>query len=406
MKRIERARLYPTPTQERRLRFMLDVTRQLYNALLQERRDAFRLRRIAITTQMQYAEITGLRKDDARVAAVYRECEDAVLRRLDLAFAAFFRRCKSGEAPGYPRFRPASRWRQLQFPHGNRALRFDRRQQRLRIPGAGSVRIRKGRAVPAFGRAWLVEKNGRWYACFECERAIAALAATGKIVGVDRGIAVLAALDDGTRIANPAVGERRKTAMARLQRDLDAASLKDGRNRCVNRGDPKRIAAARRLARAKEREANARRDYAHKIARGIVNAADVIALEKLHLRGMTRSAKGSLKKPGVNVRAKAGLNRRMLDSGFGLLRQMIVAKAEEAARTVVEVDARYSSRTCSRCGRVDSKNRRGRRFLCVGCGHCAHADVEAAREIRRRAQWALTREPDTGADPVTPQEAA
>ena len=89
---------------------MLDVTRQLYNAMLQERRDAFRSRGITVTTKRQYAEITDLRKEDARVAAVYRECVDAILHRLDLAMNAFFRRIAHGETPGYPRFKSASRW--------------------------------------------------------------------------------------------------------------------------------------------------------------------------------------------------------------------------------------------------------------------------------------------------------
>jgi putative transposase len=160
----------------------------------------------------------------------------------------------------------------------------------------------------------------------------------------------------------------------------------------VNRRDPKRLAAVRRLARAREREANARRDYAHKVACAVVDGAAVIALEALRIRQMTRSAKGSAEKPGRNVAAKAGLNRVVLDAGFGLLGQLIVAKAESAGRLVVRVDARYSSQTCSHCGSVDKKNRRGRLFRCVVCGHTAHADVEAAREIRRRAESQLMSE--------------
>jgi putative transposase len=409
MKRIERIRLYPTSRQAMALRFMLDVTCQLYNAALQERRDAYRLRGISIGMKAQYAELTGLRGVDAldsRLSAVYRECEDAVLRRLDLAFAAFFRRCKRGEAPGFPRFKPAARWHQLTFPHGDRALKFDAEQQRVTVPGLGRVKLRKGRAVPAFGRAWLVERTGRWYCCFECEVApVQGPVDLRQVVGVDRGVAVLAALDDGTRIGNAAVSEKRKAATARLQRDLTAASeyIGSGRGRrCVNRRDPKRVAAVKRLARAREREANVRRDHEHKVARQIVDGASVVALEALNLRGMTRSAKGTVTEPGRNVAAKAGLNRVMLDAGFGLLEQMISSKAERAGKLVVRVDARYSSQTCSRCDHVNSKNRRGRRFCCLRCGHRAHADVEAAREIRRRAELRpmseLTPAEDAGRD--------
>ena len=111
-----------------------------------------------------------------------------------------------------------------------------------------------------------------------------------------------------------------------MQRELDAATVHDGKRRVINGREYRRIKARKRLARAKEREANARRDYAHKVARRLVDGADVIALEKLSLRAMTRSARGSVECPGRNVRAKAGLNRVVLDSGFGLLRQLIVAK--------------------------------------------------------------------------------
>jgi transposase len=103
--------------------------------------------------------------------------------------------------------------------------------------------------------------------------------------------------------------------------------------------------------------------YNDKVARTIVTAADVIGLEALGIRRMTRSAKGTVQVPGRHVRAKAGLNRRMLDAG-------------------------------------------GRRFCCVRCGHRAHADVEAAREIRRRVELRLLREPNAGGEPVRAHDAA
>ena len=406
MKRIERLRLYPTRHQTARLQFLLDVTRELYNALLQQRRDAYRLRGIGLRSKAQYAEMTALRAEDARVRAVYRESEDAVLHRLELAFAAFFRRVAAGQTPGFPRFKPAARWAQLTFPHGDRALRFTANQGRVYVPGVGSVKLRKGRSVPAFGRAWLVLRTGRWYACFECERAVKPLPKTGITLGIDRGVHVLAACSDGRLIRKLGVGERRRSATARLQRALESVTQRDAAGRVRNRQNPWRIQAVRRLARAKEREANARRDFAHKLARRIVTAADVIGLERLNLRAMTRSAAGTLAAPGRHVRAKAGLNRVVLDAGFGLLDRLIAEKAEEAARMVVRVEARFSSQTCSRCGHVSARSRRRRRFGCVRCGLRAHADVNAALEIRRRAQLALLRIPDAGAEPVRQQDVA
>ena len=384
-------RLYPTTRQEERLRFMLDVTRQLYNALLDERRYAWTARRIVVTTQQQYKEITELRAEDQRIRAVYRECQDAVLHRLDLAFAAFFRRIRSGETPGYPRFKPASRWKQLEFPHGNRALKLlGENQDRLTVPGVGTMRVRKGRPVPAFGRAFVVVKNGRWYATFECSREPQPLPKTGKIIGVDRGVYVLAATSEGELIRNGRFQQRRARITTRLQRELEALTKRDERKRCVNRDDPKRIAAVRRLARAREREANCRLDALHKKALKLIRSADVIGLEKLDLRAMTRSARGTVEAPGRNVAAKRGLNRVMLDAGFGILARLIGEKAACAVREVIGVEPRYSSQTCGRCRHVSAKSRRRRRFACVSCGFTTHVDVNAALEIRRRAQAART----------------
>jgi putative transposase len=400
VKRIERIRLYPTARQQEALRFMLDVTRQLYNAALQERKDAYRMRGVSISAKQQYAELTALRKPifrlDTRLAAVYRECEDAVLHRLDLAMQAFFRRCKRGETPGFPRFKPAARWKQLTFPHGDRALRFA--GGRVVVPGLGPVRLRKGRAVPPYGRAWIVEKNGRWYACFECERGEQPLPATGKIVGIDRGVHVLAATSEGELVRNGRLADKHRRVVTGHARTLDKATVKDKAGRPTNWNDPKRIAAVQRLARAKEREANARLDALHKVAHRIVSSADVIGLEELNLRGMTRSAKGTIEKPGRNVAAKSGLNRALLDVGFGILRRLIGEKAERAVRRMVDVEARYSSQECSRCGMIAAKSRRRRRFACIACGFTLHADVNAALVIRGRAQLALTSEPDPAED--------
>jgi len=388
---FHKVRLYPTCAQERALIEVLRVTRELYNAMLQQRHDAWTMRRMAIPSKRQYAEITELRGCDPRFAAVYRECEDAALRRLDLAFAAFFRRLKAGEDPGYPRFKPARRWNQIEFPHGDRALRFDAPQRRMYVPGAGFVRLRKGRPVPEFGRAFIVMKNGRWYAIFEAHRKAEPLERTGRNVGVDRGIRILAALSDGTKIPNLRPGSARAAVVEWHARRLDALTEKDAAGRVLNRHDWQRTAAARRLARAREREANARRDWLHKQSRTLVDRYDLIALDDLQLRSMTRSAKGTVEKPGSNVRAKAGLNRAMLDAGFGILGTLIREKAAHAARTVVSVDPRFTSQTCAACGYVARESRKEEQFACVRCGHEADADVNAASVILQRAESPPTR---------------
>jgi putative transposase len=190
------------------------------------------------------------------------------------------------------------------------------------------------------------------------------------------------------------------------QRALEAVTERDKAGRCLNRRDHKRVVAALRLARAKEREANLRLDTLHKEALGIVRSADVVGLEELNLRAMTRSARGTVEEPGRNVAAKRGLNRRMLDAGFGKLAALIREKAAWAVREVISVSASYSSQTCGRCRHVSSKSRSRRRFVCVRCGFSTHADVNAALEIRRRAQLARRSELSRARTPLRPHDAA
>jgi putative transposase len=385
---MHRVRLYPTPTQAAKLVHALHLTRNLYNAALEQRRYEYRAHGRSVTHKMQYAEVTELRASSPGDAAIYRECQDMALRQLDVAMAAFFRRIKRGEEPGYPRYKSASHWNQLGYCHGNLALKLDFSQAKVRIPRVGSVRLRKGREIPLnFGRAFIVRKNDKWYAVFECKREIMPMAPTGSMVGIDAGITVLLATSDGELVANPRHLEARRASVERAARRLDEVTVKDARGRAMNRRDPKRVAAVLRLGRAKEAEANARRDELHKLSSRLVREYDGIAMEALDLRSMTRSAKGTADEPGGNVAAKSGLNRAMLDTGFGTLRQLIVEKAEWAARAIAVVDPRYTSQTCFACKAVSAKSRDGTCFVCVRCGHTDHADVNAARNILAKAEW-------------------
>jgi putative transposase len=174
------------------------------------------------------------------------------------------------------------------------------------------------------------------------------------------------------------------------------------------------------LARAHERLRWARRDFLHKLSRSLIDSYDFIAIEALNVRNMLRSAKGTIQQPGHNIRAKARLNFAIADAGWSLFASMLHAKAEEAGRTVIEVDPRYTSQTCSRCGRVDAASRIARSaFLCTGCGLYVDADVNAAQVILKRAELAAcgegrrvagpqrsTKRTNAGADPVHAASAA
>ncbi len=144
------------------------------------------------------------------------------------------------------------------------------------------------------------------------------------------------------------------------------------------RGSRRRERTRMRVARTKRRIAQARRNWQHHVSCSL--AGGTVVLEALQTKGMTASARGTPESPGSNVRQKAGLNREILATGWAGLRQMLAYKAAR----VVEVDPAFTSQTCPACGTVDAASRNARKFQCVACGHADHADVNAARNIRRR----------------------
>jgi putative transposase len=203
------------------------------------------------------------------------------------------------------------------------------------------------------------------------------LGKTGRTVGLDRGVIAVVATSDGELVALPESMDRHRAKVRAAQKRL---------SRRV-RGSRRRRKAGLLLARAHEAVASARRDFLHKLSRRIVDRYDGIAIEKLNVGAMTRSAAGTLEEPGTNVRAKAGLNREILNAGWSMLRQMLVEKAESAVRTIVEIDPKNTSRECASCGLIDADSRRSQsEFLCVGCGHAENADINAARVILKRAE--------------------
>jgi putative transposase len=379
LKRMARVKLYPSPSQAAALEKALDICRQLYNTALEQRRDAWRTRRLSVTHRQQYAQLTELRQSDLRIASIYRELLDATLRKLYLAFAAFFRRMRKGEKPGFPRFRSRARYNCLEFPHGNRALMLSPTQSKVRVPGVGFVRLRKGRDIKP-------------------------RSSTGRRVGIDRGIATFAATSDGDRLKHPRLANRNQAQVARLARIVARRG----------RGGANRRKAVRVLARAHDRLRWARRDFLHKLSRSIINSCDFIAIEALQVRNMMRSAKGTTQQPGINIRAKARLNFAIADAGWTLFASMLHAKAEEAGRTVFEVDPRHTSQTCSSCGWVDAASRISQAaFICISCGLQLDADVNAAKVILKGAELAAcgegrrvagpqrsTKCTSAGADPV------
>jgi len=193
--------------------------------------------------------------------------------------------------------------------------------------------------------------------------------AMAAFLDIDRGVAVSAALSTGQLLRCPALTARERARLRRLQRKLARAA----------RGSNRRSRARHAIARLKARETDRRKDWAEKTSTGIARRFDVIRVENLKITTMTRSAKGTRENPGRGVRAKAGLNRGILASGWGLLVRRLQDKAPDR---VQKIKPHYTSQRCSACGEVDRGSRESQAvFRCTACGFACHADVNAAVNI-------------------------
>jgi putative transposase len=248
--------------------------------------------------------------------------------------------------------------------------RLSRSTGAVRVPKAGWVRFRWSRAVSE-ARSYRVtlDRVGRWHVAFATIPEPVPAPGTRAVVGVDRGVAVSAALSTGELLTAPRLSAGRQRRLLRLQRRLSRARHGSGRRARVKRA----------VARLKAREADARKDWAEKISTDLARRFEVIRVEDLRIKNMTGSARGTADAPGRNVRQKAGLNREILASGWGLL----VRRLEDKAPGRVEkVSPAFTSQRCSVCGCVDPKSRESQAsFRCKACGFTCNADVNAARNI-------------------------
>jgi transposase len=249
--------------------------------------------------------------------------------------------------------------------------RLSRHAGEVRIPKAGWVRFRWSRPVSADAKSCRItqDRARRWHVAFAVIPDPVPGPGTGQVVGIDRGIAVSAALSTGELLHAPGLSNGERTRLVKLQRRL-ARAMGGSRRR-------HRIKLA--VARLRVREADRRKDWAEKASTDLARRFDVIRVEDLDIIGMTRSAKGTAQRPGRNVRAKAGLNRGILRSGWGL---MVRRLEDKAPGRVERIHPAFTSQRCSACGHIAAGSRESQAlYRCVACGFACNADVNAAINI-------------------------
>jgi transposase len=364
---MSRYRLTPTPEQETILREHCAHARYVWN-LAAEQQSWWRPGRSSAPGYCaQAAQLTAARAENGWLAEGSQMVQQQALRDFAQAMANYF-----AGTHRKPTWRKAGRdegFRIVAVRPGH-IRRLSRKTGQVWIPKAGWVRFRWSRAVP-LAKSYRVTRDraGRWHVAFAAIPQPIPGPGTGEIVGIDRGVVVPAALSTGKLLVCPRLRPAEQPRLRRLQRKLARA----------RQGSTRRHRAKTAIARLKARETDRRKDWAEQTSTDLARRFDLIRIEDLRVRDMTRSARGTAERPGTGVRQKAGLNRGILASGWGLLARRL---QDKAPGRVEKIPPAYTSQRCSECGHVAADSRESQAlFRCTACGYTEHADVNAARNI-------------------------
>jgi putative transposase len=338
----------------------------------------------------QCSQLTSARAEYEWLAAGSQTVQQQALRDFAQAMRNFF--CGTHRRPTWRKAGVHEGFRQVGIK-AHHVERLNRRLGRVWVPKIGWVRFRLSRPVPNDVKSYRVtrDRSGRWHIAFTHIPNPIVGPGEGSVVGVDRGVVVSAALSTGELLHAPGLSPGEARRVKAMQQRLARAK----------RGSNRRARTKRAIAKLRARETDRRKDWAEKATTDIARRFDTIRIEALDVRGMTRSAQGTLEQPGQQVAQKRGLNRSISRSGWGLLAARLQHKA---FGRVEQIPAAYTSQRCSSCGHVALENRKSQAvFECEACntGPC-NADVNAARNIA--AGRAVTARGDLGASRFTNRE--
>jgi putative transposase len=353
MRKTFKYRLYPNAAQQELLRVQLSEACRLYNAALQERRDAYKSHGKSLNYYDQANQLKEIRASGNLGLANYHCCQD-VLKRVHKAFDAFFRRNKRKQRAGYPRFKSHRRYNSIVFPShgdGNKLL-----EKHLRVQGVGDIKIKLHRPVSGKIKTVSVKREGNhWYACFSCEVSAQPLPENTKQIGIDVGLESFATLSTGEIVDNPGHFAKAEKRLRRTQRRVSRRKKYS-----------KRWRKAVQFVQNVHRDiTNQRRDFQHKLSREIVAANQFIAVEDLNVIGL----------------AGGMLAKSVADVGWSSFLNMLAYKAESAGRQLVRVDPRGTSQRCP-CGKPAPKKLADRQHVCT-CGLRTTRDHASSLEILR-----------------------
>ena len=335
----------------------LETCRWLYNETLAYRRDTWDEKHENVSLFDTNKLLPIWKQDHPELKHVYSQVLQNCQVRVDLAFKAFFRRVKSGDTPGYPRFKGKGRYDSFTYPQ----MGFKIKDGKLHLSKIGDVKIKLHRQIEGKIKTLTIKLSatGKWFASFAVDIGdTLSKRNDSKAVGIDVGISSFATLSNGDKIDNMRILKTEELNLARAQRRLSRA-LKGSAER------KKRLKVVQRIH---ERIANKRKDFIHKVSRYLVDTYRYIVFEDLTITNMLKN----------HCLAKA-----ISDVSWGMLINITRSKAEEAGSEVILVDPRNTSQMCSHCGAIVKKDLSARTHECPHCGLVMDRDENAAINILR-----------------------
>lgn len=342
-----------TKKQAKVLQQTLDECRWLYNKFLEQRILAHEELNLTLTKYQQLMMLPELKIERPSLDIVHSQVLQETAARLDKAFQNFFRRCKKGEKPGFPRFRGYDRYNSFCFPQSG----FSLCDKELKIAKIGKIRIKKHRQIEGtIKTCTLSREEDKWFACFSCEINTQPLIPNECSVGIDMGLENFAVCTTGEVIANPRFFKKEEKALAKAQRKLSR----------FEKGTQERKKQRKTVVKIHKRIRNKRSNFCHQTTRRLVNEFQYICVEDLNIKKMMQDSH---------------LAKSIADASWNQFCQFLSYKAEEAGRKLGVVNPAYTSQICHRCGCCAKKMLSERLHQCIECGYQTSRDFNAAQNI-------------------------
>lgn len=356
-------RINPTKKQIEMFNHTLEVCRILYNSCILDRKNKYEQTGKSLSRIDQQKTLVADKKRVQLLDDIHSQVLQSVLFRVERAYQNFFRRVKSGEKPGYPRFKNVGRYDSITYPQ---TAAFQITEQGLRLSKIGTIKIKLHRTINGVVKTCTIKREvDKWYACFSVEYEPVKKTVSGKFIGIDLGIKSFAVLSNGEVINNPKYFRNSEKGLVRKQRRLSKAK----------KGSSNRKKCRRTVSRLHRKIRNQRSDFHHKVSRKIVNTYGFIAVEDLNIKGMVKNH---------------CLAKSISDAGWGQFLGFLEYKAEEAGVQFEKVAPHYTSINCSHCGNPVPKTLKDRIHFCITCGTTLDRDHNAALNILKKSSVGTT----------------